>query len=156
MANKAKTKDNKVTIQSKEVAKEEKVKIYEFDPVIYPFRLWVAVRPSFEQVDAEFETIDTEDNIAPFTKDFLIQHISCTASCYPAWNKESMRVGALLCIWRKQELTTCVIAHEASHITDYLCDRTGVKGFDMDSGEARAYFLGWVAGCIEKVKQGKV
>lgn len=156
MANKAKTKENKVTIQSKEVAKEEKVKIYEFDPVIYPFRLWVAVRPNVEPIAEKFYNLDTSMNLLPVTPEYFYKNRFSVATTYPMEDKKSGYLGCLISIWRPKDLSSSKIAHESSHVTDYLCDVLGVNGFTLDGGEARAYFIEWVVDCIEKVKQGKV
>lgn len=53
-------------------------------------------------------------------------------------------------------MTTGVIAHEARHITDFLCERLGIQEYDFDGGEARAYIVQWAADCIEKVKNNKI
>lgn len=48
---------------------ESKVTIHEFDPVIYPFRLWVAVRPKVEQVAEMFYNLDSSMNRIDVTPD---------------------------------------------------------------------------------------
>lgn len=47
------------------------------------------------------------------------------------------------------------IAHEATHVTDYLCERLGLEGYSFNEGEPRAYFTEWVANCIDKVRKWK-
>ena len=70
-------------------------------------------------------------------------------------DKQTGSFGCLIAMWRPKDLNVGKIAHESSHVTDYLCEVLGVNGFSLDSGEARAYFTGWVADCIDKVKRGK-
>lgn len=129
--------------------------VHEFDPVIYPFRVWVAVKPKVEDVDAKFYNLDTEMNRIPVTADYFYKNQFSVATTYPMEDKESGALGCLIAIWRPKDFDCGKIAHEASHVTDYLCEVLGVNGFTLDSGEARAYFLGWVADCIDKVKRGK-
>ena len=132
----------------------DKVTIHEFDPVIYPFRLWVAVKPSYEQITSEFGFIGSDGNeIAPTKEQFMPK--SAIATTYYVYNKKDSRVGSIVLIWSKKELSVDTIAHESTHVTDLLCDKTNVSGYNFEDGEARAYFTGWVAGCIDKVKRGK-
>ena len=134
----------------------DKVTIHEFNPVIYPFRMWVAVRPKVEQIAEKFYNLDTSMNLLPVTpKNFYNSRFS-VATTYPMEDKQSGNLGCLVAIWRPKDLDVGMITHESSHVTDFLCDVLGVNGFTIDSGEARAYFCGWVAECIDTVKRGKV
>lgn len=67
-------------------------------------------------------------------------------------------IGAFVHILRNDKCSVGVMAHEASHVCDLLSDRIGLVG-DVDNlfshGEARAYFIQWVADCISQVKNGK-
>lgn len=130
--------------------------IHEFDPVIYPFRVWVAIKPKVEDVSEKFFYLDTAMNCTPVTADDFYKTRFDVATTYPMENKESGALGCFIAMWRPKDFVCGMIAHEASHVTDFLCEVLGVSGFTLESGESRAYFLGWVADCIDKVKRGKV
>lgn len=129
--------------------------IHEFDPVIYPFRVWVAVKPKVEEVVEKLHHLDMSMNPIKVTADNFYKNKFCVATTFPMENQDGF-IGMLVAIWRPKDFDCGKIAHEASHVTDYLCEVLGVNGFTLESGEARAYFLGWVADCIDKVKKGKV
>lgn len=49
-----------------------------------------------------------------------------------------------------------VLAHEASHAADWMCDNCGVTYGTFETGESHAYIAGMVAGWIEQVAKGEV
>lgn len=136
--------------------KEKTTKIHEFDPVIYPFRLWVAINPTLEEIRNKFYALNNDMELVDITEQVFKYDRFSVSTCYPVTDKESKWIGILCGIYKPKNMTTGVIAHEASHITDFLCERLGIQGFDFDGGEARAYIVQWAADCIEKVKNNKI
>lgn len=41
-------------------------KIYEFDPQVYPMKLWVMKKPDFETVQKTFYSMEEEDELYEF------------------------------------------------------------------------------------------
>lgn len=130
--------------------------IHEFNPVIYPFRLWVGINPSFGSVSERFYTLTPSMERIDFTRDIYHGSRFAIASTFPVCDKVGGWIGTFIPIYRPSMLTVGTIAHEASHCTDFMCDQFGVAGFNFNDGEARAYFTEWVANCINKVKMGKL
>ena len=137
---------------------ENKHKIYEFNPIIYPFRLWVGVQVPVKDIQEKFFAHNFDDTISDFTDKELLQ-TTVAATTYPVVERKDNWIGCFININRKDKLTVGVMAHEATHVCDMLSDRLGLVG-EIDKmfshGEARAYFVEWVANCINEVKQGKV
>lgn len=137
---------------------ENKHKIYEFNPIIYPFRLWVGVQVPVKDIQEKFFAHNFDDTISDFTDKELLQ-TTFAATTYPVVERKDNWIGCFININRKDKLTVGVMAHEATHVCDMLSDRIGLVG-EVDKmfshGEARAYFVEWVANCINEVKQGKV
>lgn len=52
-------------------------------------------------------------------------------------------------VYKEMEIEAGFLAHESSHICDFMCDTFGIGGFTYELGEPRAYICGWVANCIE-------
>lgn len=131
-------------------------RIFEFDPQIYPTRLWVCVKPTFEEIDEKFYFLseDGEEVVDDAKKEFQ-RSPSAIATCYPVCDMESLWKGILVVIWRRREVRSGVIAHESSHATDWLDDRLGLGGHSFNDGEPRAYYAQWVANCIEDVLKGR-
>ena len=105
------------------------MKIHEFDPLIYPRKLWVAV--STDTFSDRFEGVsewdDTADAIVDCVRDKL------------------RNLGGI---------TIANIAHESSHIAMNIFDYIGAK-VDLANQETFSYLVGWVADCINQVRTGK-
>ena len=116
------------------------MKIHEFDPVIYPRKLWVAVSTRYIfQIDFEgvSEWDDTADAIVDCVRDKL------------------RNLGGILVRFEsKNAITIANIAHESSHIAMNIFDYIGAK-VDLANQETFSYLVGWVADCINQVRTGK-
>lgn len=134
---------------------DKKHQIHEFSPTIYPFRLWVSVNPSFEDVKDKFWLLNNKNERIDFDAEESWNSTTTVASCYPVSDKESGWIGIFCGIFRRDRLSVGTAAHEASHITDFISDSFGLNGFNFDDGEARAYLIEWAANCIWNVKSGK-
>ena len=134
---------------------DKKHQIHEFSPTIYPFKLWVSVNPSFEDVKDKFWLLNNDNERIDFDAEKSWNSTTTVASCYPVSDKESGWIGIFCRVFRKDRLSVGVAAHEASHITDFISDSFGLSGFNFDDGEARAYLVEWAANCIWNVKSGK-
>ena len=134
-------------------------KILEFDPVIYPGRLWVAINPSFEDIDKDFYFLNEEtDEVVDMTKrDFDDGRAGSMASTYIVARKTSIKWrGPLVVIWERKECGAGVCAHEAEHAYDFWADSCGLMCYGYRNGEPRAYFKQWIANCIDRVIRGRV
>lgn len=136
--------------------RKAKPKIYMFDPVIYPLKLWVAVEPNPQDIIGKFYGIldGSYDEVTAFTEKDFEKDGYTDATTYQV--RRDGKAGALVIIWRPKCFGINGISHEASHVTDLMCEYLGVSGFTFNDGEARAYFNGWVAECLDKAKRGKV
>ena len=123
-------------------------KVYEFDPVLYPTRLWVVVKPDVREMDAEFYALDEYgETLDEMNKD-LFDDSHTVAQTTLVQDKTSEYKGCLVAILRPKEVTPGIAAHEASHCADYLCDSFGIKSDTFETGESRAYYVQWVADTI--------
>lgn len=133
-------------------------KITEFNPTVYPFRLWVALNATPQEVIDSFYCFDgNSGTVSNFIEDDFAR-IDVAATTYCVCSKQNNYIGAFVNIVRKDKCTVGVIAHEASHACDILSDRLGLVGElnnHFANGEARAYFIEWAAECIQSVKNNK-
>ena len=123
-----------------------KIQIHEFDPVIYPRKLWIVVTDSERILRDNFEY---EGDI----KDVLETSDAFVFGCQ---NKESLKKGVCLCFLKKSLISTKYIAHESVHVASQIffdCNMT--MGFNDGKDEHFAYLVGWIAECCEKVKLNK-
>lgn len=119
--------------------------IHEFDPVIYPCRLWVIKNPTQKLVDENFNELNGSNlnfDINPHA----------VMSCYNkvVASKESGFFGIIISIWHKPNVK--YIAHESTHAARFIWDwlEEGTTGVEAD-----AYLVGWIADCIEKTVKNK-
>ena len=132
-------------------------KIYEFNPQVYPTRLWVAKYKDlpFEDIGKSFYALNEHDERVPFNVVYDEPGPNIYAVTYPVSNKQSGWRGCLVYINRRDmPVSTCT--HEASHCTDWLFEQLGVVGgTTFENGEARSYYSEWGFNRIYEVKQGK-
>ena len=122
-------------------------KIYQFDAVIYPIKLWVSITNDLTEITDKFLDLDTmgEFNYKTPTK--------VCAFMQMVLSKEDEFVGALCVFKNKKYCTTKMITHEATHAARRIWEHLNE---DPTGEEADAYLVGWIAGCIESVKKGQV
>lgn len=111
------------------------MKIHEFDPVIYPRKLWVAV--STDTFSDRFESEWDDTAIVDCVRDKL-RNLGCILVRFES----------------KNAITIANIAHESSHIAMNIFDYIGAK-VDLANQETFSYLVGWVADCINQVRTGK-
>ena len=122
-------------------------RVYGFDPQIYPRKIWVAVggdigtlRASFCQNDGEqldFKDID-----------------KYSASTTAVTEKDTGLFGELIWFPKKSDMRVFTIAHEAVHAAIDIFDDCDCR-IDAGNQEPFAYLVGWIAKCINEVKNGK-
>lgn len=124
-----------------------KVQIHQFDPVIYPVKLWVVATTDFKSLSDRFCDAETKKDI---NTSFIDRHEAVT---YYVQQKENPTYyGVLIATTSKSYLTTKLIAHESTHAADFIWQHTGER---VSGDEANAYLVGWIAECCEKVKRNK-
>lgn len=118
-------------------------KIHEFDPEIYPRKLWVAVGVPHKAIADMFE------DVAPMEKSDDAC-VACTRRLKP-----DVKGGVLIRFANKQTMTTANIAHEAVHAATEIFCYVGAW-HDPKNQEPFAYLVWWVANCIGMVKDNKI
>lgn len=117
-------------------------KIHEFDPEIYPRKLWVAVAAPYEVIKDMFE------DVQPMEKNADAQ-VDCTRRLKP-----DVKGGVLIRFESKQAITASNVTHEAMHAAMDIFEYVGAYP-DPKNQEPFAYLCGWIAKCIDEVKRGK-
>ena len=121
--------------------------IHEFDPEIYPYKLWVIVSKTPDIIADKFdeyngkhiEFIDADTNMMD-------------AFAMPVRKKEDPKFGVILFFRSKKSMTYELVAHECSHAAKYLFDHINAN---IEEHEPFEYVIGWMAKCCEKVIKGK-
>ena len=124
----------------------QKTIIHQFDPVLYPFKLWVSITDDLETISERF--IDHKSG-KELSKDNPDKTMAFTQNVE---QKSDCLIGAIIVFRRKGYCSMKIIAHEATHAARMLWDHVGE---DCTGMEADAYLVGWIAECCEKVKLNK-
>lgn len=127
--------------------------IYEFDPVIYPIRLWVSKKPNVEFVSSLFYPCNNDGEVvADF--DGAFSGIGVSMSTVLVVLKKSSQRGCLVAILWPNVCGAGVCSHEALHFVAYVAGDLGIKLGDFEYSEPLAYLEQWATNCIWSVLTG--
>lgn len=129
--------------------------IYEFDPVIYPTRLWVCKKPCTEDISELFYPFNNDgEMVDSFGGTF--EYVSGKyANTMIVGNKKSMMRGCLVSIFLPGGCGAGVCAHEALHYIAYLSEQFDIQLGGFDKSEPLAYLEQWATNCIDSVLRGR-
>ena len=124
------------------------MKIHEFDPVIYPYKLWIIVDKNRSNIADNFKHVDGKriKNIAKNTKNLA-------AFVMPVVSKKNPEFGVIICFYSIDCITFEIVAHESSHAAKYLFKHINA---DINEHEPFEFAVGWIAKCCEEVKNNKL
>ena len=113
---------------------------FEYDPAIYPRKLWVHIGYDFKELAQKaFYNVVIDEN-----KDYRGVEYG------EVIRKSDDKYGILVSFPKRKDMTMDICVHEASHVCDDLENALNIKHGD----EPSAYLLGWIASCINKARLG--
>lgn len=117
--------------------------IQEFDPVIYPYKIWIAIDESPADIQNLFngydgKRIETLEYDTSRLAAFAMPVISKDGEC-----------GVVLYFRSAEIMSYELVAHESSHAAKYLFKHINA---DVSEHEPFEFVIGWIAGCCENVK----
>lgn len=122
------------------------MQIHQFDPVIYPVKLYVIKYPDAEEINDKFTDFDLTSLNYKLHADVYATTWSTIVRL-----KETNKFGVLVILY-PGKINIGHIAHEATHaarvIWDWLTEST-------TGAEADAYLVGWISDCINQVRTNK-
>lgn len=126
---------------------DQEVKIYEFNPTIYPYMLWIIVSEMPDIISETFNGYNGEpiENLAASSSNL-------EAFVMPVVRKENPKFGVTMFFRAKECMSYELVAHESSHAAKYLFEHIGA---DVREHEPFEFLVGWIADCCEKVKENK-
>ena len=128
--------------------------IYEFDPVIYPVRLWVVASPPTAAVENLFYPMDDNGNVLDGFGDSLLGD-GQYARTFIVGNKHSLIKGCLVALFRSKGCGAGVCAHEALHFIAYMSEQFDIELGGFNESEPLAYLEQWATNCIWSVLVGR-
>lgn len=114
---------------------------FEFDPLIYPRKLWVYVGKGLNGlIDKCFDGIEPQKDEDYYCLTYV-----------RARRKTDGKIGVLVAFLSKNCMDMNNIVHESSHAVDAIEEAIGMT----HGGEPSAYLMEWVAECIKKARNGQ-
>lgn len=122
--------------------------IHQFDPLIYPRKIWITYDATAKELNEMFPDGDGEGK--RFTdNDFE----SSYAITYSVGVKEPESQGGFLLRFQdKESMTPWNIAHECIHAAAGIFRYIGAS-VNVDDDETFAYLVSWMCKCCEKTKE---
>lgn len=122
---------------------KKKIEIFKFNPVIYPFKIWIIVTKNIELINEYFYD-DIGNNIE------LENCIYSKAFTGRALDRNTNEIGAFIVFNSIKDITFENVTHEASHAGKLLFEHINS---DITPHEPFEYLIGWIAKCCSKVKE---
>ena len=121
---------------------------YEYDPVIYPRKLWVMPQATEAEIRMCFTEHDGEE--------IEWNDKECLATTFPeVCAKADGKYCVLVVFQGKASMTMGNICHEASHILDDFIDVLPLAREPRGHNEHLSYLLQWIGDCINRARLGK-
>lgn len=119
--------------------------IYEFDPIIYPRKIWITYDATSDELNKKFPSGDYNGNR-------FVDENSCYGVTYRTSDRNN-RGGILIRFCDKEEaMEPWNMVHEAIHAAGHIFSYIGVNA-DFDNDEPFAYLVSWIVKCCYKVKK---
>ena len=130
------------------------MKLREYNPEVYPIRLWICTDPNPEELADELVMFEMDDTLpSPKRNIEMFEDLMpySSSNCCKVVNDDGVR-GCLLVF---SETKDYVFVHECSHFVDWCDEYLGLESHDFEHGEARAYLTEWAFNCCNKfIKDG--
>ena len=121
---------------------------YEYDPVIYPRKLWVMPQATEAEIRMCFTEYDGEE--------IEWNDKKCGATTFPeVCAKADGKYGILVVFKGKASMKMGHICHELSHILDYFIDVLPLAREPRGHNEHLSYLSQWIGDCINRARLGK-
>lgn len=122
--------------------------IHEFDPVIYPRKLWITYNATVDELNEYFPTGDYLGN--KFKDENGYYGIT-----YRTERGSTKKGGVLIRFADNNEaMESWNMLHEAIHAAGIICQYVGIQA-DFENDEAFTYLATWTMKCCEQVKKGE-
>lgn len=120
--------------------------IHEFDPVIYPRKLWITYDATADELNEAFPSGDINGKRFEDEEGYF-------GITYRTKKGDTQKGGVLIRFADNNEaMTSYNMVHEAIHAAGYICRYVGIEA-DWDNDEAFTYLATWIVKCCESIKE---
>ena len=120
-------------------------KVVEFDPQVYPRKVWIAKGGDVKSLREQFCRVDGDEIAFEGNYEGYVDSVS---------RKSDGKLGELIWFPYASAMPVGHISHEVTHAAIDIFDDCGCR-IDAENQEPFAYLVGWIAKCINEVKRGK-
>lgn len=123
---------------------------YEYNPQIYPRRLWIMYDTSEEEIDKCFTDKEGKPLVhcrEPMSSFGGMVYDECAS-------KAGGYLGNLVVFPKKRDMTMRNISHEALHTLLSIYDVCGLELVHNGRNEHLTYLMGWISDCINRARLG--
>ena len=128
-------------------------KIHEFDPQIYPCKIWVGKNVKYAEAIKKFHFADQVGNMIDATEEEYNGSGNNIARTFIVFDRKKQQTGLFVNLMKLKLCGINTITHESCHCADYIAEMTEFPIRTFENGEPYAYLCGWIAECINKVKK---
>lgn len=127
--------------------------VFEFDPVIYPFKLLVSKDFDSKELSDMFYCIGDDEDVLDAPEEFVPKRRTIARTLQVADKKEcETYILVLLC--KPRVIGAGTVSHESYHIVNMIGEWLGFMPKKSSEDEPQAYLIQWLSNCIDCVLKG--
>ena len=127
--------------------------IYEFDPVIYPFKLLVTKEFDSKELSEIFYCVNEDEELDDAPGEFIPNRRTIARTLEVA-DKEHCQTYMLILLCKPKLIGQGTISHESYHVINIVAEWLGFLPKKSSEDEPMAYLIQWVSNCIEQTLKG--
>ena len=121
--------------------------IYEFDPTIYPRKIWITYDATAEELNKKFPNSNCGKGFTDMDFNGVFYAVT-----YPVYESEHKVFGYLLRFPNKEGMSLFNIVHESVHVANRIFSVIGAE-IDLENDETYAYLVHWIVKCCDSIKE---
>ena len=128
--------------------------IYEFDAVIYPFKLLVTKDFEPKELSDNFYVVNDRDELEDAPNEFVPSRRTIARTLQVA-DKKECHTSMLILLCHPKVIGQGTISHESFHVVNIVSEWLGFFPKNAMEDEPGAYLIQWVSNCIDSVLRNK-
>lgn len=128
--------------------------IYEFDAVIYPFKLLVTKDFEPKELSDNFYVVNDRDELEDAPNEFVPSRRTIARTLQVA-DKKECHTSMLILLCHPKSIGQGTVSHESFHVVNIISEWLGFFPKNAMEDEPGAYLIQWVSNCIDSVLRNK-
>ena len=131
-----------------------KSNIYEFDAVIYPFKLLVTKDFEPKELSDNFYVVNDRDELEDAPNEFVPSRRTIARTLQVA-DKKECHTSMLILLCHPKVIGQGTVSHESFHVVNIVSEWLGFFPKNAMEDEPGAYLIQWVSNCIDSVLRNR-